>query len=207
MAAEPRIRANPEIRRRQILDEAVALIGQYGFHGFSIKTLSQRCQLTNAGLLYYFGTKDNLLIALLEDRDQRDAEIIRASAGLNDKSALTLEKVLLIFSQTVERNSQQPELVRLFSVLRAESLNSHHPAHHYFNDREASVLAMYTQLVSPFVDDPESIARLLLSVMGGLELQWLRNAQGFDLVKEWNCAAALMLEPLVAQNVNARSKL
>ena len=31
LAAEPRIRANPEIRRRQILDEAVALIGQYGF--------------------------------------------------------------------------------------------------------------------------------------------------------------------------------
>jgi AcrR family transcriptional regulator len=58
---------------RRAADQAIRIIGQRGYAGFGIQELAQRCQLTNAGLLYHFGSKDRLLIALLEDRDRRDA--------------------------------------------------------------------------------------------------------------------------------------
>src|ERR1700740_714871 len=82
--AKPRVRAKPDDRRAQILDEATRLIGQRGYYGLGIRELSLRCQLTDAGLLHYFGSKEKLLTALLEDRDRRDAEIVAMRAGLAD---------------------------------------------------------------------------------------------------------------------------
>jgi AcrR family transcriptional regulator len=85
--ARKQTRIRPELRRAQILNEAVRLIGERGNYGFSIQELAQRRQLTNPGLLHYFGSKDKLLMALLEDRDRRDAEIIPGLAGLAGRSA------------------------------------------------------------------------------------------------------------------------
>lgn len=59
-------------RRLAILDEAIQIIGEQGYRGSSINDLAKRCGLTTAGLLHHFGSKDGLLIALLEERDRRD---------------------------------------------------------------------------------------------------------------------------------------
>src|ERR1700761_5543659 len=121
-----RVRIDSELRREQILEQAVRIVSQRGYYGFGIQELAKECGLTNGGLLYYFGTKEGLLIALLEDRDRRDAEAISAAAGLSDhspKKKLPLNEVLKIFRSIVKRNSEQPELLRLYAVLRAEALN------------------------------------------------------------------------------------
>ncbi len=69
-------------RRRQILDEAVLVIGRHGYYGFSIQDLADRCGLTVAGVLHHFRTKVGLLVALLEDRDRRDVEVAAEAAGV-----------------------------------------------------------------------------------------------------------------------------
>ena len=71
-----RTRNDPEVRREQILDEAIRIIGQRGYYGFTVQELAQRCGLTNGGLLYHFGSKEQLLIAVLEERNRRNAEIV-----------------------------------------------------------------------------------------------------------------------------------
>jgi AcrR family transcriptional regulator len=67
-----RTRLNAKLRQEQILEEATRSIAQSGYHGFSIQEVAERCRITNAGLLYYFGSKDQLLIALLQHRVSRD---------------------------------------------------------------------------------------------------------------------------------------
>src|ERR1700741_5612700 len=84
--ARKRVRAKPENRRAQILDEAIRLIGERGYNRFTIQELAQRCQLSNPGLLHYFGSKEDLLVALLEDRDRRAAEVVAGVAGLTNHS-------------------------------------------------------------------------------------------------------------------------
>jgi AcrR family transcriptional regulator len=192
-----RVRAKPEDRRAQILDEATRLIGQRGYYGFGIRELAQRCQLTDPGLLHYFGTKEKLLIALLEDRDRRDAAFVMARAGVvregEEEPKLTLQQALDLLHATVVRNNTQPEILRLFVVLQAEAMNASHPAHDFFMARHATALDAFTRTVAGHVPQPRSTALQLISLMSGLEQEWLRSDQGFDLVAEWDRAIALIL--------------
>ena len=191
----PGSRWTPEARRRQILDEATRIVGQRGYYGFSVQAVAEACGLTVAGLLHHVGSKDGLLVALLEDRDRRDAEAVAGElgAGLDDLDGSSPARTAEVLRAIVVRNTTQPEIVRLYAMLRTESLYEGHPAHAYFRDRDARVLATFTRLCTGHVAHPGSTARQLLAVMGGLEEQWLREPDAVDLVQEWDRAVALLL--------------
>ena len=191
----PGSRWTPDERRRQILDEATRIVGLRGFYGFSVQAVADACGLTVAGLLHHVGSKDALLLALPEDRDRRDDEAVAGElgAGLDDLDGRSLDQVVQVLHAVVVRNTTQPEIVRLYAMLRTEALYEGHPAHAYFRDRDARVLATFTRLCAGHVEHPASTARQLLAVMGGLEEQWLRDPAEVDLVREWDRAVALLL--------------
>jgi len=191
-------RDDPEVRRAQIVDEAIRVIGQRGYHGFTVQELAQRCALTNGGVLYHFGSKEKLLVAVLEERDRRIAETITpASAGFpsqkSGRRALSLTAALQVLRLIMARCVTQPELVRLYAVLQSESLDHTHPAHDYFLRREAMALTEFTKMVAPHVAEPRSTARQIHALMDGLSLQWLRENLAFDMVAEWDRAIAMLL--------------
>lgn len=192
-----RTRLDADVRREQILEHATRLISQRGYNGFSVQELAQQCGLTNAGLLYYFGSKERLLIALLEDRDRHDKAAVTTMAGLSalrePPKRLSLDAALKVFSAIVKRNTIQPELVRLYTVLRAEALSDGHPAQKYFVAREHAVLESFTKMVAGHVPHPRSTARQLMALMTGLQEQWLRADHDFDMVTEWERGAAQLL--------------
>jgi AcrR family transcriptional regulator len=197
--AKPPVRArlDADQRREQILQAAAGIIAQRGYYGFGIQELARQCGITNAGLLYYFGTKERLLIAMLEDRDRRDAVAVHTIAGLTGQRdthiGLSLNQLFKVLRAIVQRNSSQPEFVRLYTVLRIEALNQAHPARRYFADREAATLDAFARMVAPHVAAPRSTARQLKALMNGLEDQWLRADGGFNLVAEWDRGVALLL--------------
>ena len=125
-----------EERRAAIIDEAIRIIGDQGYRGFSINDLAKRCGLTTAGLLHHFGSKEGLLIALLDERDRRDEQAISGRLELRRGQSLTREQVLMVLHAIVRQNATQPHLVRLYTMLRAEALTRDHPARQYFLDRE-----------------------------------------------------------------------
>lgn len=169
------------------MEEAARLIGERGYYGFGLRELGQRCGLGNAGLLHHFGSKEGLLIALLADRDLRDRECIGLSR-LEEKSsgALTLKDLRGLLHAAAVRNCAQPELIRLYAILQAEALNEDHPAFEFFLSREAGIVDGLTRQLIGHVPNPSSTARQLLAAMLGLEHQWLRSGQRFELVTEWN---------------------
>lgn len=191
-------RDDAEVRRAQIVDEAIRVIGQRGYHGFTVQELAQRCALTNGGVLYHFGSKEKLLVAVLEERDRRIAETITpAGAGFPSQKSgrreISLTATLQVLRLIVARCVTQPELVRLYTVLQSESLDHTHPAHDYFLRREAMVLTEFTKMVAPHVAEPRSTARQIHALMDGLSLQWLRENLAFDMVAEWDRAVAMLL--------------
>ncbi len=111
----------------------------------------------------------------------------------DDGHLLDERKCCRVLRAIVERNSIQPELVRLFVVLRAEALSQSHPARQYFADSEAATLDKAVRMVATHVAESLSTARQLLAFMSGLEEQWLRAAHGFDLVAEWDRGVARLL--------------
>jgi AcrR family transcriptional regulator len=206
---KPRGREVPTIQRQRILDEAIRLIGRSGYHGFTIQELAQRCDLTNGGLLYYFGSKELLLIAVLEERDRRAAAAIPASLNLAretpESGGYTQPAVLEIFAAIVQRSVAEPEILRLITVLQSEALDREHPAHDYFQKREARVLAEFANIVAGHADHPQSAARKLLALIMGLEQQWLRADQEFDLAAEFVQAVDLLLPDTKAAPVKSKN--
>ncbi len=194
----PAVRMRTADRRRQILDEATRIVGQRGYYGFSVQELADSCGLTVAGVLHHVGTKEKLLMMLLDERDRRDAEAIidRVEGDLDELTdSLTLGRVLRVLHEIVVRNSEQPELVRLFTVLRSEALYREHPAYDYFRARDLHVVESFTRMITHLdtVGEPRATARQLLALMAGLKEQWLRFPDEFDLVTEWDRAAIKLL--------------
>ena len=112
MARRERSRLPAAQRRRQIIEVASALVAERGFWGLSMQDVADDCGLTVPGVLHHVGSKDGLLIAVLEHRDAEDARALGPPPG--DLRALC--------AAVVRRNVTQPEIVRLFAVLAAESL-------------------------------------------------------------------------------------
>jgi hypothetical protein len=91
----------------------------------------------------------------------------------------------------VADNQREPDLVRLFTVLAAESVAPEHPGHERFQERYRSVRAVLTQAVDEAQQagdlatgiDPAHLATLLTAVMDGLQLQFLLDPESVDMVE------------------------
>jgi AcrR family transcriptional regulator len=174
-------------RREQILDAAALIVSEKGYFGFGIQELATRCGLTKAGLLHHFPSKEALVIEMLRDRDERDKASVTNTIELSfggDAASPSLDKVRATFLAIVERNLQQPDLVRLFAVVRAEALNPGHPAHRHMATRDAAALKLFENMLMPHTSSALSVARQVQATMHGLELQWLQAGYGFDMLRE-----------------------
>ncbi|GAA3192841.1 TetR/AcrR family transcriptional regulator [Dactylosporangium siamense] len=185
MARHDRTRLPAAERRRQIIAAATRLVAERGFWGLSMQDVAADCGLTVPGLLHHVGSKDGLLIAILEHRDAEDARALGTLLS-GDRTLSALCTAL------VRRNAGQPEIVRLFAVLEAESLAPDHPAHDYFVARQQRILEDLTALAKDVTDAPETLARRIIALMDGLQLQWLRSP-GLDLPELWAATAGELL--------------
>lgn len=191
-------------RRRQIIDVATSLIADRGFWGVSMQDIADRCGLTVPGLLRHMESKVGLLIAVLEHRDVEDARSLRTHLGAGEDEmpddwadgGPTGVDLRRLCAATMRRNATQPEMVRLFTVLAAESLEPTHPAHAYFARRQEQAAAAYAALARPLTDRPELLVRQILAMMDGLQLQWLRDPENIDLAQEWETAAEALFAGL-----------
>lgn len=184
-AAPTRLRLPPEERKEQILAAASDLIAKHGFNGVSLDDIAAACNFTKHGLLYHFGSKENLLAAVLKRRDANDM----ASIADVDLSAVTDPATAReLLTRLVHRNLQQRPLIHLYTTLGAEALEPGHPASGYFLERlMAARSAMRDQVLAwhPF---PDLAAIELISFLEGLQLQWLRDPT-IDFARQWELFA------------------
>jgi AcrR family transcriptional regulator len=183
-----RQRLSPGDRRLQIIEAATVLIGERGFWGVSVHDIAAACGITDAGLLHHFGTKDALLIAVLERRDRVDDDDLARRLDVRPEELYDAVRGLPladVCAAVVARNASQAEIVRLYSVLNAESLNPVHPAYAYFRTREARVVDFFGRAVSDLHPDPQVRGRMVIAMMDGAQLRWLRDRDRIDLAAEW----------------------
>ena len=69
-----RPRATTAERRDEILRAAMETFAARGFHHGSLADVAERVGMTHAGVLHHFGSKDRLLLEVLEYRDRSDVE-------------------------------------------------------------------------------------------------------------------------------------
>jgi AcrR family transcriptional regulator len=194
-----RVRQNPQARRAAILGEATRMLGQHGFNRLTVQGLAERCAISNAGLLHYFASKDHLLLAVLDEFELREREVmtplVEACEACVPNSPEAWRGMIDLLECMVARFTQRLELARLLFVLQSEALDCTHLAHDWFRQRETLTLDLFASLLGGFVPDPAATSRQLLVAMHGLGQHWLRQDMTFDLIGEWRGLAALILAP------------
>jgi AcrR family transcriptional regulator len=186
-------------QRERVLRAAMDIFSSQGYRGASLDAVAAAVGMTRQGLLHYFPSKVQLLLGVLELRHVENSawmeEMFERSGSLAD-ALLTL----------VRHNQAQPELVRLFTVLAAESVNADHPGHDRFVDRYRVVRAhmgeqLATEQAAGTISDaiaPDRLAALLIAVMDGLQLQYLLEPDAVDMVEPLAGLLAL-LDPSVSR--------
>lgn len=200
---KPRKRMSAEERKKRILETTVSFISQFGFWGFTIRDVAQAQNITEAGLLYYFKSKEQLLEETLKYADRINQIAIAKHLGVEDMTGEVLQDGVAyhcdlglkdISTATVETNASRPELVRLYTLLESEALSKDHPVHEYFKQRETNVLKEYEFAAKrDGVPDPERTALQVLSAMDGLQLRWLNGSHDVDFVGEWKAIIDLLI--------------
>jgi AcrR family transcriptional regulator len=176
-------------RKEQILDVATKLIAERGYWATSLREVGDACGLTVPGVLHHFASKEALLVEVLDRRDRVDEQALRQTLGLDPTGDGDVQVTLgRLCHEIVARNAGRRELVHLSSVLSAESLDPEHPAHDYFQRRQAWVLLELARL-APSGADGAVVARRILALMEGLQLQWLRDPSR-DWVEDWRRVAS-----------------
>jgi AcrR family transcriptional regulator len=115
--------------RQAILDAATAVFARRGFRGGGLAAVAKLVELTPAGVLYHFGSKEALLLAVIQERDRRAAEL---GADLAPAGGIASLKGLVRFA---EMSEAEPGLVTLHTVLQIENLDPSDPAYDYFQSR------------------------------------------------------------------------
>jgi AcrR family transcriptional regulator len=164
-------------RRQQILDAAVELFAAKGYRSTGVAALAERVGMTAPGMLYYFGSKEGLLRETVAERDRASAP----HAG----DVGTLSSLRDIGKHNVETAT----LVRLYVVLGAESLDPDDPLHDFFVERYETARALTRELLQREHDegriradsDIDQLAREIIAVIMGLEVQWLADPERVDL--------------------------
>ncbi|REJ05691.1 TetR/AcrR family transcriptional regulator [Microbacterium bovistercoris] len=170
-------------KRTEILKAAVETFGTKGSANGTLADIAQQVGMTHAGVLHHFGSKENLLLEVLEYRDRTDVE------GLAEKHIPGGPDLFLHLVRTAFLNAQRPGIVQVFTVLSAESVTEDHPARRYFVERYAmlrrDVHGAFRELCAQEgVTDLAAIdmaAASILAVMDGLQLQWLLDPKVIDL--------------------------
>ena len=171
-----------------IIEQATTLISERGFNAFTLLGLAEACDMTRRGLDHYFSSREEILVAVLRHRDEVDTAVL----GLDKAGApLDREGTWHALDEAVRRNASQPEIVRLYTVLGAESLNPAHPAHSYFLERSLAAKKAFAASIGSWHPRPEMFATEVIAVLDGLQIAWLREPH-LDLLELWHDAGALL---------------
>ncbi|MEV5976202.1 TetR/AcrR family transcriptional regulator [Streptomyces sp. NPDC052114] len=180
--------AAADARRAAILEAALARFAQAGYGSASLARIAADAGTSAPVVVHHFGSKEGLLTAVLRAREERTAETfepLRRAARGDDVRAL-FRAVLAL----AEDNLRQPGLIELYTRLSAEAGAPDHPAHAYFTERYERVVALLAGALARARTaghlrpdtDPSAVAREVLAVSDGLQVQWAFAQGRLDFV-------------------------
>ena len=164
-------------KREEILERALEVIAREGYRGASVKELADAVGLSQAGLLHYFESKEELFTEILRKRDELDM-VHYGPIPPADADVIDLRRG---YVGIIRHNSDVPGLVQLFSRLSVDAADPDHPAHRYFIERNENLRQVFAtalaerqaagQLTGSV--DAQTLARIFQAVADGLQIQWM----------------------------------
>ena len=162
-------------RRAAIVDAALDVFAVRGYRASALAEIAELVDVTPGGILYHFGSKEALLLAVIAERDRRAGDLLDDLQG----GVAALRNVVRIAALCED----QPGLASLHTVLQIESLEPDTPAHAYFHTRhqflrealeDILVQAREDGEVAPGVDCA-AMAAEFVAFLEGASVAWLMD--------------------------------
>ena len=181
------VRMDRAERREVILATALAIIDDQGHQGLTMRGLARACDMSAPGLMHYFADMPTLVVAVVAYREERDAVLFEvAEPGPGVTRAL--------MDSVIDNIIARPKAAELFAIVEAQAIDPRHPGHDFFKQRVDSIVAEFVPIVAAEYAEPVELLSQLGAVVDGLQLNWLREPESFDLRERWRAIA----DPLFA---------
>lgn len=160
-------------RRQEILDKAIEVFARRGSKRTSLRAIAQEVGVTHAALTHYFGSLEELLVAVYRESERRSDIEKPEPAGLSPARMMRV---------SAEENRNIPGLVQLYSTLVASALEESHSAAYDFATQRFSRLRIELagrvrelQETGGIRDDLDAdlVSALVIAASDGLQTQWL----------------------------------
>jgi AcrR family transcriptional regulator len=180
--------------REVILDAALRIVSENGYSGATVQQIADAVGMSKPGVLHHFGSRDGLLTAILQRRDEVNQNDVRFEPARSVESLIA----------TVRHNATVPGLVALYAatsgLVGTEPDGS--PTRSFLGERYPLVLGLLTEGVSAQQRAgtartdvaAEHLARLLVAASDGLQTQWLLDPS-VDMAARLEDLWTLMLAP------------
>jgi len=165
-------------RRERIVDAATRLVARNGSRGTNLAEIAAEAGVSQSGLLYHYASKEALLNAVLDRRDEVEDDVLwqDADTGLG---------ILDVIAHNVTRWAGHSHTVGMHTVLVVENLGDDgalHPRltsrYHVTVDRVAAVLAAAQDRGEIRTDvDTRLKAIEIIAFVNGLETAWLLDPE------------------------------
>lgn len=177
--------------RAEVLDVALDLLAERGFDATTLQQIADQVGRSKAGLLHHFGSRDRLLLEIVQRRDEVNRqEFVPDAEGSFDASVAL-----------VAHNATVPGLVALFAVVAALAASDTDDTdrREYFTRRYARIRTGFARRIAHGQADgilradldPIVAANIVLATMDGLQTQWLLDPS-IDMAKHLRALVALL---------------
>ena len=170
----------------RILQQAMRLFLEKGYHGTSIDEITQAAELTKGALYWHFKSKQDLLKRIIKKHETRFLdELIQAVGEIQGGTLEKFEKYFRFNSAFAYYNR---ELCASFTTLAAELVG----AHHEIEPEIKRIYKKYQTFLSKLILqgkkekvfkrelDPDLAALSIIAFHNGILLQWSMNRNVID---------------------------
>jgi AcrR family transcriptional regulator len=161
-------------RRQAILEAAIAVFAEHGFRGSAINEIGARSGISGTGVLHHFGSKAQLLFAVLQERDRRAEVEFRQLANTG---GIEMLRGLVRYAH---QGAAEPGLNALHTALLVEGLSQESLTHDYFVARETAVSRRLAEGIERGKEtgeiradvDADAVAAMIVAFQEGASLVW-----------------------------------
>ncbi|MDF1554037.1 MAG: TetR/AcrR family transcriptional regulator [Deferrisomatales bacterium] len=164
-----RTRLHPELRRQQIVSEAIHVFFELGYEGASLRDLARRVGINKATVYHYFSSKEEILYHIVREVGSGLLDGVRRAAQSGDDPLADLEGMVRFQIEYMEDHLEEVKvLVEEKKSLCAELLRA-------TQDNESAILGLYKSTLERCLERglirPVQITTAAFGILG--QINWL----------------------------------
>ncbi|MGY1806212.1 TetR/AcrR family transcriptional regulator [Blastococcus sp. SYSU D00669] len=184
-----------DLSTRRLLEASAALISERGFERTTLADIGRRAGYSHGLVTRKFGSKANLLSALVERMTERFGPD-RLAETVGHRSGLpALTHVVTVIRQEAERS---PTELRAFYALMFEGIKPTSELHLHLRGLNRDFRGRLARFVADGIADgtvragadPHAVANLVTSAMRGIAYFWMLDPEEFDILAELDALSA-----------------